>query len=245
MKLLTLLTLLSFFLVSCDAPVRTRVPTDETLTKGGIDTASQNEDEGDDGDDGTGNDGNGNNGNNQNEEPGYEDCAYLTPQFNGGSIGYFGVCQNSNDERGHKAIFAESSTQGTCFVPIHIQNSGNSFKLGRAECVHNQANKNYYMTLTKELVPPNFSYPRPEKINGVMVIKATSLNAYMGCMNSKEDFFISTQGCCYNQVYNPSTGRNNCINPNPQCDQAANNYANNVCNAFVQAHTDNYRQVNF
>ena len=244
MKLLTLLTLLSFILVSCDAPVRTRVPTDEVLStgSGGLGAAQEEEQE-EEGNGGNGN--NGNNGNTGNEEPGFEDCAYLTPQFNGGSIGYFGICQNENDERSHKAIFAESSTQGTCFVPIHIQNDGTSFKLGRAECVHNQANKNYYMNLNKELVPPNFSYPRPEKINGVMVIKYDSLNAYMGCMNSKEDFLRTTPGCCYNQVYNPSTGRYNCTNPNPQCDQAANNYANNICNLFVQNHTDNYRQVNF
>ena len=240
MKVLLTLTLLSFILASCDAPVRTRVPTSPSygdVSGQGIDDTGQPsnwETTGTNGSTGT----TGNNG----SEPGFENCD-ISLQYSGGSLGYFGICQHSSDERRFKAVFAQSSTAGTCFVPVHVQNGGNSYKLGIAECVHNQANTAYYMTLNKEMLPPNFSYPRPEQINGVMVIGANSVNAYMGCMNAKEDYFVATYGCCYQQV--PYNGRMHCLQPNPQCESGANTYANNVCSSFVQSHSNHYRQVSF
>jgi hypothetical protein len=245
MKLILLTFIMTFIFVSCDAPMRTRVPTS-------VDYANV---QGNGFDEGDGNNQNNNNGgqggidtgdtNNDQEEPGFENCEYMSPEYNGGSIGNFGLCRHTTDERRYKSIFAQSNPAGTCFVPVHIQNSGNSFKLGKAECVHNSADTNYYMTLNKELVAPNFSYPRPETINGVMVIASASLNAYMGCMNSKEDYFLGTQGCCLQQVYNPSTNRYSCVQPNPQCESGANNYANNICSLFVTNHGNHYRQVTF
>ena len=231
--------LFNIFIFSCDSPVRTRVPitasfdsseitdpgaTNGTVT-GGTTTTTTTTDE-------------------ENQE-GFEHCPYLDPQFDGGSMGYFGLCQSDDDDRVFKAVFAETSTQGNCFVPIHILDNGNSFKLGRAECVHNQPDTNYYMTLTKEAVAPTYSFPRTEEVNGVMVLRLESVNAYMGCMNAKEDFYVATNGCCFQRTYNQSTGRYNCIQPNIQCEAAADNYANNICNSFVQNHSNNYRQVNF
>lgn len=233
--------ILSFILVSCDAPVRTRVPTQSEYS--GINTNNLTDDKEDTTTPST--------GDTVTEvedtvtEPGFENCEYMAPEYNGGSLGNFGLCAHSTDERRYKTVFAQSNTSGTCFVPVHISSNGNSFKLGRAECVHNQADTNYYMTLNKEMVPPNFSYPRPETINGVMVIAASSLNSYMGCMNSKEDYFIGTNGCCLSRIYNPSTNRYSCLQPNPQCESAANNYANNICSLFVQNHGNHYRQVVF
>jgi hypothetical protein len=249
MKLLLLTFIMTFIFASCDAPVRTRVPTSIEYTNGLAQPDGkiydnlgneiiQNEDD-EDGDITA------NANTNGQEEPGFEECEYMSPQFNGGSIGNFGLCAHKTDERRYKSIFSQSNSEGTCFVPVHIQNSGNSFKLGKAECVHNNADTNYYMTLNKELVAPTFSYPRPETINGVMVIAAKSMNAYMGCMNSKEDYFIGTQGCCLQRVYNPSTNRYSCTQPNPQCESGANNYANNICSLFVTNHGNNYRQVTF
>jgi hypothetical protein len=240
MKILTLFLLFSFILISCDAPVRTRVPVSDNfegvVDQGTVDTTT------------TTNAGNGTNGNppiDNESQVGFEHCPYVDPEFDGGSMGYFGLCQNEDDHRVFKAVFAQSSTQGNCFIPIHILENGNSFKLGKAECVHNQPDQNYYMTLTKETVPPSYSYPRPEDVNGVMVIKLESVNAYMGCMNAKEDFLTATNGCCFQRTYNQSTGRYNCVQPNQQCIPAADNYANNICNMFVQNHSNSYRQVNF
>ncbi len=241
MKLLLGFLILTIFTVSCDAPVRTRVPTapsydsisDQEFVKPdgpGVTT-------GDNGTIGT----TGTNGGGS-SEPGFDNCD-ISLQYSGGNVGYFGMCQHSSDERRFKVTFAQSSTAGTCFVPVHVQNGGNSYKLGIAECVHNQANTPYYMTLNKEMMPPTFSYPRAEQVNGVMVIAANSVNAYMGCMNAKEDYYISTNGCCYQQV--PYNGRLYCLQPNQQCESAANSYANSVCSTFVQNHSNNYRQVSF
>jgi hypothetical protein len=248
MKLLLGLTLLSFITTSCDQPQRTRVPTSSNYVSG-QDTDSEfpssyNMGDGEQGDGiGTG-DGNTDTGSGTNSqgEAGFQNCDIST-QYNGGSLGSFGLCQHDSDERRFKVKFSQSNTAGTCFVPVHVQSGGNSFKLGIAECVHNQADNNYYMTLNKEMTPPNFSYPRAEALNGVMVISASSVNAYMGCMNSKEDFLVATQGCCYQKV--PYNGRYYCLQPNAQCENTANNYANNVCGQFVQNHTNNYRQVSF
>lgn len=246
MKILLSFLILSIFAVSCDAPVRTRVPTTPSYsnTSGqgfgqGPGFADTNGSSGSNGGTTTGSTNDGTTGT---SEPGFENCD-ISLQFNGASVGYFGMCQHSSDERRFKVTFAQSSTAGTCFIPVHIQDGGNSYKLGIAECVHNQANTPYYMTLNKEMMPPTFSYPRAEKINGVMVIAANSVNSYMGCMNAKEDYYISTYGCCYQQA--PYNGKMYCLQTNQQCDQAANSYANNVCSSFVQNHTNNYRQVSF
>jgi len=244
MKLVALLFIFSFTIISCDAPVRTRVSSAGTFSNSGEQDNPEGFQQGDEsvnGGNGTLSDGNGTLSN----QEGFQDCEFLSPQFNGGSIGFFGICQNSNDQRKFKAIFADSSSQGTCFVPLSIANNGNSFKLGRAECTRNQPDQEYLMTLNKELIPPNFTQERQESINGVMVIKAESLNSFMGCMNAKEDYFITRQGCCAQKTYNPSTARFNCLRANPLCENDANAQANFTCNLFVQNHADNYRQVNF
>jgi hypothetical protein len=239
-QLLGLLTL-SMIISACDAPVRTRVPTTGSFSSGGVTQGQPGYVDPGTGSNTTGTT-TGSQGNNVIQEPGFENCD-LSLSFSGGSLGYFGLCKHTSDERRYKAVFAQSNTAGTCFVPVHKQSSGSSYKLGIAECVHNQANTNYYMTLNKEMMPPTFSYPRPEAINAVMVIKASSVNAYMGCMNAKNDFFVGTQGCCYQSV--PFQGRIHCVNPNPQCEAPANNYANTVCSTFVQNHSNHYRQVSF
>lgn len=242
MKLLLSTFTMAFIFTACDAPVRTRVPTASDYSV--AQTESDSYTEGTGTTDGSGVVDSGETGN-ETTEPGFEDCEYLSPEFNGGSLGNFGLCRHTTDERRYKTVFAQSNYSGTCFIPVHVQTSGNSFKLGNAECVHNQADTNYYMTLTKELVAPYFSYSRPEAINGVMVIQASSLNSYMGCMNSKEDYLIGTTGCCLQRVYNQSTGRYSCTSINSQCESAANNYANNICALFKQNHGNNYRQVTF
>ena len=246
MNKLLILTFILSTLLACDAPVRTRYPSTGTLPSGvGSNAGAQNVIEGDSQNNASSN-GNsatsGNNGNNSSGEPGFENCD-LGLQYSGGTLGYFGLCQHSSDERRFKAIFAQASTEGTCFIPIYVQNGGTSYKLGIAQCVHNQANTPYYMTLNKELMPPTFSYARPEQINGVMVIKSSSVNAYMGCMNAKEDYLVATYGCCYQSV--PHQGRMYCLQTNPNCENPATTYANNVCSSFVQNHSNNYRQVSF
>jgi len=238
------MTIISIFSISCDAPQRTRYPSSTAYNGGGDNGSFTDDGQGQVEDTG----GQGIETTNTDSEPGFSNCAN-TPQYAGGSIGYFDLCQHDNDERRYKALFAQGDTSGTCFVPVHLQGA-QSFKLGKAECVHNAANQNYFMTLSKEMVPPTFTYPRSESINGVMVLKATSLNAYMGCMNSKEDYLLSGysqvnpgQPCCFQRIYH--SGRYHCLQANPTCDSAANNAAAVTCNNFKSTHGSNYKLVPF
>lgn len=182
---------------------------------------------------------------------GYEYCTNTTP-FNGQSIGMFGLCRHSSDERKFRVKFANGSTRGACFVPTHRLNNGTSFKLGIAECVHNQAGYSYYMTLNKETVAPNYVNPRSEPINSVMVLDASAVNAYMACMNAKETYFLSARqilgnfqspACC-SQTQSSPTGLR-CLQTNPNCEEAANNHASTVCGQFVQNYSTQYKQVIF
>jgi hypothetical protein len=225
-----LFILLPFILSACDVPQRTRFPTQTTdpvtLGDGGYEnydgytngeggstgTTSTNGSTGTTGSTGT-------SGTQGNNELGFENCTNTTPYY-GGSVGYFGLCKHSDDERKFKARFAQTDVVvGTCFVPMHIVD-GNSYKLGIAECVHNQANTNYFMTLYKQ---------RPEPINGVMVLKASAVNSFMQCMNAKANYIAAHPGCEFNAT----------------CLQQADQYAYTVCNTFVQQHSNDYKQVDF
>jgi len=206
--------------VACDAPQKVR--TTYTTTPSSSGTSGNGTDNATDGSNGGGTTDGGTTTPTTPDpttEAGFENCN-INYQFYGGSqIGYFGVCKNSTTETKFKLkMKSTDSTVGTCFVPINIQSNGNSFKLGIAECVHNEADKVYSMTLTKE---------RSETINGIMVLKANALNSYMGCMSAKVDFMKAYPGCEYDY----------------SCMQAAANYANQICTSFVQNYANLYKQI--
>lgn len=219
MKLLVATILFIFTLVACDAPQRTRYPYDVSgSSDNGTSTAGTEQP---DPSDQTGSETD--NNDDTASSDGFEGCN-LSYQHDGKLIGYFGLCQNNDLETRFKVKMANSdSTTGTCFVPIHRESNGNSFKLGIAECVNNEADREYTFTLTKE---------RSEAINGVMVLKANALNAYMQCMSAKIDYI---------NAY--STSLFNCAN-DLACLQAANNYAYNICSQFQQIYSSYYVQVN-
>lgn len=205
---------------ACDQPTRTRIPTTD---KNGIDSpVNFTTPTSGDGSDNTSGDGitdtnNGTGGTNT-PMPGFDNCI-LDYQYFATNIGSFALCQNENQENRFRLKMQNSDIQnGTCFVPVHVQSNGQSFKLGIAECVRNQAGQEYDMILTKE---------RSEAINGVMVVKANAINAYMQCMSAKVDFISAYPGCQYD----------------PACMQAADNYANSVCTQFVQVYSNDYKQV--
>ncbi len=149
---------------------------------------------------------------------GYTTCN-STKKFYINNIGYFSLCGHDDDERKFRVSFAQQDLSiGNCFVPIHITQEGKSFKLGIAECVKNQAERAYFMTLFKD---------RPDPINGVMVVKYTSVNSYMQCMNAKVNYIQAHPGCA----------------TNPSCLQSADQYAHQVCSMFAQNHQGSYQQI--
>ena len=162
-------------------------------------------------------------------EPGYENCN-LGYSFYGGTLGYFGICQQSNNERGFKFKFQNqytcqggsnmSTNCGTCIIPMHMLSNGTSYKLGPAQCVHQNAGQTYYGT---------FSKVGTEAINAAIVIHRYSLDSFTQCMNAKSNYLSQCYGGAYNQ----------------QCLQGAESYATQVCTSFTQQHSNYYKQVSF
>jgi hypothetical protein len=213
MKVIFLALFTSSLISSCDSPQRTRTPYAPVAT-----TAVTTEGDSATGTDSTTGTDTTDTTDTATQTTGFETCN-INLQYSKTSIGNFGICQNTLDETKFKVKFEMSDTsEGTCFVPVRRNTDGSSFKLGIAECVNNEANREYTMTLTKE---------RSEKINGVIVMKARALSPYMQCMNAVRDFNnYSTNlldGTCYMNSYN---------NPNY--------YAQCVCNKFVTNYKNYY-----
>ncbi|MEE2670348.1 MAG: hypothetical protein VYA54_01460 [Bdellovibrionota bacterium] len=217
-----LITLSLFLLIqACDAPQRTRNPYGSVSTSGTTTTDGGTSSVTDDSTTDTSDDGI-EDSTSTTVIPGFEDCN-LEYRYYANNIGYIGLCQNDNSENRFKLKIDRSDVQyGTCFVPVHAQldsqGKRTSFKLGIAECVRNQKDKEYTMTLTKQ---------RSEEINGVMVVKATAVNAYLQCMSAKVDFLSAYPGCQYDA----------------SCLQAANNYASSVCSQFVSTYPNDYKEI--
>lgn len=220
MKILLFTFISALFLQSCDAPQRTRFQDVGSINGTSQSNSGKDSTDKSDTSDNTDKSGSGTTTTPDPNEEGFKNCATDLKYF-GGSIGYFGICQSTIMKSKFKFKMAETDTSnGTCFIPVHFLSGGNSFKLGRAECVHNQANKEYFMTLTVD---------RSETINGVMVIKSNSVTSYMSCMNAKQTYYNAYPGCQNNS---------NCI-------AAANNYANTICTNFKNYHSNNYKQIQF
>jgi hypothetical protein len=232
MKLIALTALMILVATSCDAPQRNRF-----IPSTGISSLDNDDDYTGDGNFTTGTNGNTNgntnggttNNTNGSSEPGYENCD-ITPSYYGGSLGYFGICQKSSDERGFKFTFQDQySCQGgsnmavncgTCFIPMHMQGNGSSFMVGPAECIHQNAGQTYYGTFSKN---------RGEAINATMVIHRYHLDSFIQCMTAKATYLSQCPGGAYNA----------------SCVQQADNYAYQVCSSFTQQHSGHYKQVSF
>jgi hypothetical protein len=227
-KRLNIITLFIFILllVACDAQRRDRF-LDQTLVKGSSDGYAQDIY---------------NNGGNQfgNEDdfitstdpqnlgPGFEYCD-LGFQYNISAIGYFGMCKHATYENIYKVKFQTTPPpQGMCFVPMHRQADGSSFRVGVAECTQStNIMPNYVLTV------PFMSKELPNIINSVIVIHSSSLNSFLECQNAKTNFYAAN-GCNCNEY--------GC---NKQICYQADAHAQQVCNNFISNHGNKYRQVNF
>lgn len=216
-----LLTFLLILSVACDTPVRNRSPYAQPTDTSSKDNPDDNPSVGGQGkdNDGDGDAGEGGSGSETTQDDGFKDCniGYVYYALR---IGNFGLCQSSKDETKFKLKLANADTSiGTCFVPIHVNSDGSSYHLGSAQCVNQEADRVYDMTLTKD---------RTENINGVMVVKANALNGYMQCMTAKMQFIQTYNNCVYNSY----------------CMASADQWAQEVCYNFTQVYDGHYYQVN-
>ena len=208
-----LLFLLYFALTSCDVPSRSRTYTTTSSTDSDTSGTTTNVTTDDEDDDSSESD-------DVTSITGFSSCSLAYSYYNS-NIGYFGLCQSSANEKIFKLKMAQSdSSTGTCFVPIYIDSSGNSYKVGTSECVNNVAGQVYTVTFTK--TTSTYS------INGVMALKANALTAYEQCMSARDTYINYYGSSCY---YSSS------------CLSAANNYASSICSSFVSSYSNYYVQV--
>lgn len=194
MKKLFLPLCFTFLLTACDQPLQNRYVSGGALDIGGGNGMDLTTGSGGGSNTTAGNTNNNsgnvdNTGNNQ-LGAGYETCN-IGAQYFGVNFGYFGACQNSQNERQIKVKFNSSVSNGICFVPMQFTQSGSSVQVGTAECTANvNAGSVYTVPFTKFNVNA--------RISGVMVIQYASLNSFLQCMS------LGNANVCQNFVTNHS-----------------------------------------
>lgn len=162
---------------------------------------------------------------------GFENCA-LDPQHYvsgaGKTIGPLGICKSSLDPRSFAIYFQDSSmsmNDATCFIPTHRDSSGASTPLGMAQCTMHAAGDT-----KKAYLATNSS----NQINGVMIMKYSSVNSYFGCMQTYQNVYPIKY-----QQYLQSCGLGTQVcqnNANQYADIEAKKEQNYICGTFKQSH---------
>lgn len=238
MKNMLLLIPLLVVLTGCDAPQRTRAPstwingeslgntnqTGGTLTPGNQQTG------------GTGSGGS----TSVTTTPGFESCD-LSQKYHTIDIGYFGVCQSTQDEKQIK--FNPSLTSQsirTCLIPTYKEANGSSTYIGQPQCTYTTSNQVVSGQLYKDR--PGFStYP----LNGLIVMKEPLLPEYINCMQGYVNWPRNvcpnggtTSYCAYWLPRCPYGGRSN-----QSCDAEARNYMTNICTQFKTKYSNSYIDI--
>lgn len=240
MKRLLLLIPLLTMMVACDAPQRTRAPSNfitgnnfqnspgyttnpsPGTTTGGTNTGGTTTPPA------TGT-----------TTPGFESCD-LTYKYHTGDIGWFGLCQSSKDETHFKFRPSTSSTSiRVCLIPTYRDASGASTFVGNPQCTYTTANQVVEGRLYKDRTGFT-NYP----INGVIVMKEPLIPEYVNCMlgyvNWPGNACASLSALQCNQLtaacpYGGRTGG--------ACDTQARTYMANLCNTFKARYPNSYADI--
>ena len=156
--------------------------------------------------------------------PGFESCD-LADKYYSQALGYFGLCQNTQDETILKLRPSLSDqSMRTCLIPTYKETTGSSTYIGQPQC-----------TLTSQNVPligklyknrSGFgSYP----INGVMVMKENLLTGYFACMNAYANYV--SQACPYG------------ARTNAMCNTYALQFRDNLCAQFKTQNASSYVDI--
>ncbi len=236
MKMIFLFLPLLILLAGCDAPQRTRAPS--TWLN------AQNYENKNNTDVPTGNLNGGGNGGVTNPPisttPGFENCD-LSQKYHTIDIGYFGVCQSTQDEK--QIMFNPSLTSQsvrTCLIPTYKESNGSSTYIGQPQCTYTTSNQVVSGQLYKDR--PGFSnYP----LNGMIVMKEPLLPEYINCMQGYVNWprnmcpnGPTDQNCASAISSCPYGGRTNA-----SCDSGARSYMATICNAFKSKYSNSYIDI--
>lgn len=222
-------------MIGCDAPQRTRAPQtwvnsgslqDPGNQSGTLPSGSGSSNSGSTGS--TGNDG-------------FQNCD-LTNKYHTVDIGWFGLCQSSQDEAviRFKPSLTSTSTR-TCLIPTYKAPDNSSTYLGQPQCTYTTAETVVTGRLYKDRA--GFS-DRP--INGVIVMREPLLPEYFNCM---QGYLNWPANVCPNGPHTSAT----CAQAFTQCPNGARtggfcaseatNYMNYVCTKFKNTYGQSYLDI--
>lgn len=214
MKKLFLLLSVLLLASACDSPQRNRLAT-TVNTGNGLGEPNTGSNPWNTGTSGSA--GGGATGTSNSNPPGFENCD-ISAKYYASGINYMGICQSTLDETSVSVNSTVSDTARTCLVPTYKDGTGSSTYLGQPQCYAPQAGQIMMGKLYK--TRQGFS---GNPINGVMVLKETSLTAYYTCMDAFITF--SHPQCPYG------------ANTNQYCNQMARDRMATICNAFKTDHS--------
>jgi hypothetical protein len=215
MKNFLTLTLLATLLAGCDAPQRTRL-VDNALSSGNNNFSAP---------------GDLNNPNTQTTTTttgsstggaslpaGFSGCD-LTPKYYSSGLGSIGICQSSQNETSivFKSNLTDTSAR-TCLIPTYKDQSGSSAYIGQPQCLYTTEN-----LLVQGMLYKNRNGYSSYPLNGVMIMKESSLAPYYRCMDAYVNYV--SQACP------------NGAQTNASCDQYARNSMTQLCNTFKSTYS--------
>jgi hypothetical protein len=244
MKKLWIYLIIFHTIVACDAPQRTRAPV--TYLNGNSMSSQDN----------PGNQ-SGQNGSSlssspfstnssttspspETSQPGFAQCD-LSEKYHTIDIGFFGVCQSTEDETQVKikTSLAHSSIR-ICLIPTYKDQSGSSTYIGQPQCTFTSAQQ----VITGKLFKDRQGFSQ-HSLNGIIVMKEPLLNEYFSCMQAFVNWPNNTcanpsnpQYCNFWKPRCPYGGPTNIA-----CDTEAKNYMSIICNGFKTKYKNAYADI--
>lgn len=173
-------------------------------------------------------------------EAGFESCS-LSDKYNTVDIGQFGLCQSTLDETSFKLRTSLSSQSvRVCLIPTYKEGSGSSTYIGNPMCTLTTSNQTVMGKLYKDR--QGFS---GYSLNGVIVMKEPLLPEYFACMKAYVSWpanvcpsSSSNSYCAYWMPRCPYGGRSSAM-----CDVEGKNYMASICNSFKAKYSNSYIDI--
>jgi len=174
--------------------------------------------------------------------PGFETCNISQDRYHTIDIGFFNICQSTQDETAMKFRTSLASTSvRTCIIPTYKDASGSSTWIGQPQCTYTTAGQVVSGKLYKDRNGFT-SYP----LNGAIVMKEPLLPQYFNCMQGYSNWpgnacpnGASTSYCAYWLPRCPYGSKSNA-----QCDTEGRNYMASICNQFKNQYSNSYLDIN-
>lgn len=158
-----------------------------------------------------------NNGNTATKPAGFENCN-MSNTIAASGMNRLAICQSTLDDMAVAVLSTVSESVRTCLIPTYKDTAGNSTYLGQPQCYMPQANT----VIQGKMYKTRTGY-ESSTVNGVMIMKESSLGAYYTCMDSYRTF--THPACPYGAA------------SNAYCDQLAKSIMAQKCNNFKVDHS--------